>query len=189
MKFPHSDHPDRYLMCDFAGKVYIVQCPEGHIYNEGTETCEIGLSTPGDVNSTRVPLDASQSNPCTVDAILAGRTVLADVNDKTKFITCDVWGDAWISDCPDGLIWDPKDMRCVVDNTVGQVQNPGFLEPNVPNPCTKEKIAAGQFFFPYPYAQDRFIQCDAWGNAFVVMCFPGGHWSDTAKVCVVGNKT
>ncbi|XP_064616192.1 uncharacterized protein LOC135480311 [Liolophura sinensis] len=189
MKFPHPDHPDRFLMCDFVGKVYIVLCPNDHVYNNVTEMCEIGPGTPGSLNFTRVPLDPNLANPCTVEAILAGQMVFADVSDKTKFITCDVWGDAWISDCPDGLIWGPKDMQCVVDNSIGQVQGQGFLEANVPNPCTKEKITAGQFFFPYPYAQDRYIQCDAWGGAYVLLCFPGGRWSDTAKMCLIGNKT
>ncbi|XP_064616969.1 uncharacterized protein LOC135480968 [Liolophura sinensis] len=187
LKFPHPHHLDRYLMCDFAGNVYIVQCPEGQVYNHVTQTCGLGHGTPGSINGTRIPLGSDLTNPCTVEAILAGHMLFADVYDNTKFITCDVWGNAWLSDCPRGFIWDPRDMRCVVESSIEHVQGPGPLEPNVPNPCTKEHIAARLFFFHYPYAKDRYIQCDVWGDAYVMLCFAGGHWNDLANSCTSGN--
>ncbi|XP_064616968.1 uncharacterized protein LOC135480967 [Liolophura sinensis] len=187
LKFPHPHHLDKYLMCDFAGNVYIVQCPKGQVYSHVTQTCGLGYGTPGSINGTRIPLGSELTNPCTVEAILAGHMLFADVYDNTKFIICDVWGNAWLSDCSRGFIWDPSNMSCVVESSIEHVQGPGPLEPNVPNPCTKEHIAARLFFFHYPYAKDRYIQCDVWGDAYVMLCFAGGHWNDLANSCTAGN--
>lgn len=41
------------------------------------------------------------------------------------------------------------------------------------NPCTAEQISRGNFFFPYPGDDSKYIQCTEWPNFAVVKdCAP-----------------
>ncbi|XP_064616976.1 uncharacterized protein LOC135480975 [Liolophura sinensis] len=124
LNFPHPHYLDKYVMCDFTGKVYVVQCPKGHMYNHVTQTCGLGTGTSWSINGTRVPLGSDLTNPCTVEAILAGHMLFPHPHDNTKFIICDVWGKAWVSDCPESYIWKPKDSHCEAESSMGHLQGP-----------------------------------------------------------------
>lgn len=81
-------------------------------------------------------------------------------------------------DCLGGFVWDQRELTCVQEFLVGVTPHPHY------NPCTREMIAMGKLFFPYPDDNRHYIRCDAWGEAFVMPCEPGTVWNQEASVCV-----
>ncbi len=50
------------------------------------------------------------------------------------------------------------------------------------NPCTQENIDNGDFYWPHE-DEDKFVQCDEWGQCFVMECPPGLVWDPVAYTC------
>ena len=51
------------------------------------------------------------NNPCTSQAVSAGRLFFPDP-DPTKYIQCDLWGDAFVNTCPSKLVWNAYLETC-----------------------------------------------------------------------------
>lgn len=52
-RFPHPTDPDKFLLCDSAGQVYIVLCPLTEVYNAVLHECR----APAPVQDTTVGND------------------------------------------------------------------------------------------------------------------------------------
>ncbi|KAL4225899.1 hypothetical protein ACF0H5_013887 [Mactra antiquata] len=155
----------------------------------------------------------SGDNPCTPQALAAGNIYFAVSGDDTKFIECDMLGHANILPCPDGLVWDESRLSCVYSFTVGGGSTgtgtgtttgtgtgtgtgtstgtgtgtttgtgTGTGTGDLKNPCTRENIAANKLFFPHP-DPTKFIQCDLWGDVYVVSCPAGLVWNQYSETC------
>lgn len=91
--------------------------------------------------------------------------------DKTKFIHCDVWGHAWILNCPSNLVWSQQTQTCIEDTH------------SSPNPCTQDKLDQGITMFPL---QDphKYIHCDNGLNPWVQSCVAGTVFDYASQNCV-----
>jgi hypothetical protein len=52
------------------------------------------------------------SNPCTQTAIQAGLLFFPYPSDSTKYIQCDLWGQAFVNSCPSRLQWNAALQTC-----------------------------------------------------------------------------
>ncbi|GFO43935.1 collagen alpha-1(xiv) chain [Plakobranchus ocellatus] len=100
--FPHPTDNTKFLQCDIYGRMYIIQCPQGE---GGTPPVNPTSSLPGGL-----------SNPCTPIALQNGVLFHPVPNDRTKFIQCDLWGQAFLMDCPNGFVWNATYKVCVNPN-------------------------------------------------------------------------
>lgn len=172
---PYPLDDTKFIRCDLQGKMYVTLCPQGEQYHQATHSCGTVSET---IDVDKVPLDPDLPNPCTREAILANNLFFTYPRDSKKFIHCDVWGHAWILNCPSGQIWNQAAHTCTPDplNQGGSTTSGG-------NPCTKEALQNGQFFFPLP-DRTKFIHCDISGNAYVQSCIPNNVFDPVSSVCV-----
>lgn len=179
--FPYPYSPNMFIRCDYKARPYVTLCPDQMTFDARTLTCGFGSSSGGN----RVPLPSSFPNPCTPAHIQAEYLYFQYNPDKSMFIHCDLWGNAWLEQCPVLEIWDQKLLTCVFERPGGN--HPTSTQATITNPCTPQAIAAGQMFHPYPCDHTRFIHCGADGNFWVQFC-PGGMFYDPqAYICVVGD--
>ena len=69
-------------------------------------------------------------NPCTVTNIGKGNLYFIVATDKTKFIECDLNGNANVLTCPSQLVWDQTRLSCVYNFQLGMAvttPNPNAL--------------------------------------------------------------
>jgi len=197
--FPHPSDVTKFLQCDIYNRMYIIQCPQGEVFDLATTACRPNVQPatakpyvpPAVV--TRPPVTVApvvtDTNPCNANAISRGQFYFA-VADKTKFIECDLAGNPNMLSCPAGLLWEQGLLSCVYPlnaggnvpvNPVNQVNN------QIANPCTKTAISSGHFFFPHP-DPSKFIQCDLYGQVFVVNCPAGLLWNAYQETCYGANN-
>ncbi|XP_076454604.1 uncharacterized protein LOC143289502 [Babylonia areolata] len=124
-----------------------------------------------------------KNNPCTQENIDKGIMRFSYPYDPTMFLQCDKRGDAYPTRCPRGAIFNPKSREC------GFVSPPpGPVTPVSPagiaSVCTSQALADNQYYHAYLADPHKFIQCDAWGNAYLMPCAPGTEWSQIAYTCV-----
>lgn len=212
LKFPHPTDVTKYLMCDLSGKLYIVQCPQFESYYQSCQQCVGNTSSScivGKKNST-------DSSPCTLANLQAGRFFFTYQADNTKFIHCDVWGKAWLMSCPGGEVWDQNILTCLTSGSGTQsgstpfspiVRPPsstnyggdevnGFLCcptcPRFSPPCTHDKISAGRLFHGIAGDRHHYIQCDLTGRMYCPMsCAPEAdgsldYFNYLSQTCVDG---
>ena len=86
-------------------------------------------------------------NPCTVTNLNKGNLYFIVATDKTKFIECDLNGNANVLTCPSQLVWDQSRLSCVYNFQLGMA----ITTPN-PNGLT------GKYFqlFENPLSNNRF---------------------------------
>ena len=118
-----------------------------------------------------VPDDSTITNPCIAGSV----TVHTHPSDMTKFIRCDIMGKMYITQCPNKETYDMLTDSCS-NNAVGS--SPGNALPDLNSYCSPTSLLAGDFYFPYPSDDTRFIQCDAFGRAWVRPCPAGLKWDD-----------
>lgn len=53
------------------------------------------------------------------------------------------------------------------------------------NPCIKDGVIQNKRFFAYPDDKTKFIQCNAWGGAYMVSCPEGYEFSQEVSTCVM----
>ncbi|XP_025101567.1 uncharacterized protein LOC112568475 [Pomacea canaliculata] len=133
-----------------------------------------------DVCDTR---DLSFQNPCTREALLAGKTIFPYIYDSNKFIRCDYRGNAYVTLCPRGQTFNSGSLSC--GSEVSGVPYGRPLPASYPNPCTPEKLLAQYFFFEYPPDRQLFIHCDPWGGAWLQTCPTLEVWNQELLTCVV----
>lgn len=195
--FPHPSDNTKFLQCDVYGRMYIIQCPNGEIYDNGLTSCRVANPVvtqppPPAVVATTQGTAGLAFNPCTPVAMAAGQLYFGIVGDNTKFIECDLAGNPTVLNCPTSLLWDQGMQSCIFPinaNTGGTPPvNPTSGLPNgLANPCTPNALQNGVLFHPVPNDRTKFIQCDLWGQAFLMDCPTGFVWNATYKVCVNPN--
>ncbi|KAK7105718.1 uncharacterized protein [Littorina saxatilis] len=179
--FPFPYDTNSFIKCDYRGDAYVTLCPNSQTFNPSTRTC--GYDAPG---TRLVRLPSEYPNPCTPAHIEAQYFYFEYTPDKRLFIHCDPWGNAWLEQCPVQEIWSESLLACIDDRPQNAytTKSPGHT---VANPCTKEALAGGRYFFPYPCDHTRFIHCDVAGNFWVQFC-PGGTFFDPATyICLVSD--
>lgn len=135
---------------------------------KGSHSCG---STTTTITSDKTPLNPNLSNPCTAHALMNNQFFFTYTKDKTKFIHCDVWGHAWILNCPSNLVWSQQTQTCIEDTHSSS------------NPCTQDKLDQGITMFPL---QDphKYIHCDNGLNPWVQSCVGGTVFDYASQNCV-----
>ncbi|XP_069138969.1 peritrophin-1-like [Argopecten irradians] len=178
--FPHPGDTSKFLQCDRFGRMYIVQCPAGEIYNQATTSC----ITPVVVTTASVPV---VNNQCTPQNIAKGDLYFAISGSPNQFIECDLNGNANILTCPSNLVWDQSRLSCVYAftqvNPTPQPGTSGNTLTGAANPCLGQTVTNVGLFFSHP-DPNKFIQCDIAGDAYVLSCPSGLVWNEYSKTCV-----
>lgn len=197
--FPHPTDNTKFLQCDVYKRMYIIQCPQGEIYDTSITACRpAAVATqapfvPPVVTrppQTQAPaINFNNGNPCAQNAIARGLVYFPVVGDKTQFIECDLAGNPARLSCPTGLLWDQGMLSCVYpinagSNGVNTGTNTGSNSlGGIPNPCTAAALNSGHYFFPYPNTSSKFIQCNQYGQGFPVDCPAGLAWNAYLETC------
>lgn len=139
------------MLCDNTGQLYVVHCPQNQSYYQECEQC-VGQGS----SCPEVSVGYQGSNPCTLQNLLAGNFFFRYPPDNTRFIHCDVWGKAWLMDCPVDEIWDQQELTCVTVSSQS-------------NPCRNYKVG-DPLYYPYECDPHKYVQCDLWHQSFLMTC-------------------
>ncbi|XP_045166832.1 probable endochitinase [Mercenaria mercenaria] len=189
--FPHPTDNNKFLQCSDGGRMFIIKCPKGEIYNKATTACsKVQVTNPAVTNPT---------NPCTAQNIASGNVFFPYANDKTKFIECNSQGQPTVLSCPTRLVYDASRQSCVLP--AGTIVNAGTTKAptnggggtatntgvvigtgTMTNPCTPQAVQSNNLFFPHP-DPTKFIHCDLVGNAYVMQCPAALVWSQLTSNC------
>ncbi|XP_067667789.1 uncharacterized protein [Haliotis asinina] len=153
-----------------------VICRQGQIERDCTKDDleDSGLSCEGTMyNHVNVPESSDVSNPCSPDNVCD----YAHPSDSTKFIHCDALGNMYVTQCPGRTQYNPDTVSCGSEPVQGGVPCGRY------NPCTRENIANGNLYHPYPPDPSKFVQCDVFGAATIISCPLGLVWNDAFKTC------
>ncbi|XP_053381096.1 uncharacterized protein LOC123552975 [Mercenaria mercenaria] len=164
-RFPHPYQNNKFLMCDLSGKLYVVICPKGEIFQADCNQCvgENATVTSGCLTPY------TGGNPCSRENILAGKLFFPYPNDAHKFIHCDVWGKPWERPCPAGMEWDQGLLTCIT--------------PSPYNPCRHHQ--PGQpYLYPHYCDPHMYIHCDTNHQSFEQNCQLDYVFYATSQVCV-----
>ena len=74
----------------------------------------------------------------------------------------------------------PPSVYTVIPGTLNKLTT-GFQAP-----CTRANVAANRLYFPYPPNSNQYIQCDLWGDAFLMSCQPTFSFDQYSDTCVNG---
>lgn len=117
--FPFPGDKSRFYECDLKGVPTIRVCPPLLQWDQNILSCmyQANTSQPTGGNTSGQPKPTPQitagnpTNPCTPQAISAGRFFFPHP-DPTKYIQCDMWGDAFVNSCPPKLNWNAYLETC-----------------------------------------------------------------------------
>ncbi|XP_062579673.1 uncharacterized protein LOC134241654 [Saccostrea cucullata] len=161
----------KFIKCDYQHKMYITQCPQGERYSQGSHSCGSSTAT---ITGDKTPLDPDVKNPCTAQTLANQEMFFPYGKDNSKFIHCDVWGNAWVMNCPQNLVWNQNNHACIEDTHVSS------------NPCIKDQIDRGITMFPHPDPH-KYIHCDTGLNPWVQSCVGGTVFDFKTQNCVWEN--
>ncbi|XP_076436779.1 uncharacterized protein LOC143276211 [Babylonia areolata] len=200
--FPHPLAYDRFVYCDNKGVAYLVFCPANFWYNDFSRGCVPGTpppviaatSTPSPTTSkprptTSLPPAITSSpggNPCTQEALNRGDRFFPYPSDEHKYIACTEWPNyGVIKDCAPYHKWSQHDLSCIYMNTVVDPTKDIYI--STPDPlsleCKVGLVDSDTFYHPYPGDNTKFIQCDQFGDAFVMSCPAGRIWNQHFLTC------
>ncbi|XP_025113984.1 uncharacterized protein LOC112576009 [Pomacea canaliculata] len=147
------------------------------------------------------PSNLGIPNPCTPGH--PGYFAYADSTSRVVsynyFIYCSAEGILYLVECPYNSWYNNAFRQCVpgipptvttISPIISHVTPPAFTLPPVTpgtyyNPCTAEQISRGNFFFPYPGDDSKYIQCTEWPNFAVVKdCAPYHKWEQRVLNCI-----
>lgn len=77
--FPHPYNANMYLTCDLTGRVYIVVCPQGTLFEQDSLQC--GSGGPSTGNRT----EQVEINPCTAEQLFQGNFFFPYLGDHHKY--------------------------------------------------------------------------------------------------------
>lgn len=120
---------------------------------------------------------------CTGENIAAGNFYFVYPTDVTKFIQCDVWGHAFVKDCMLNFVWDQSDLICVQVPVINGLP----LDKEVLNPCIHGLVDPHHKFHSYPLDNTHYIECDPWGQAYLMECPSGLSWNEALIQCGQGS--
>ena len=210
--YRHCDS-DMFVQCDDHGGCQDMPCPPGTTWSQEDLTCvhdrnKRSNSEPYPAPSSRKSRnieddsnseDDSKSNNKSESDSNSGRSKNASASstssechscgydnpcshgegyyrhcDSDMFVQCDDHGGCHDMSCASGTVWNQDVKACVHEC------NPYPCN----NPCTADNIDHENFYHSYCKADDKFIQCDAFGGCFVMPCAPGTVWSQEHQTCV-----
>ncbi|KAL8625937.1 hypothetical protein ACOMHN_012529 [Nucella lapillus] len=168
-----SDIPRINVICEVNGKRHA--CTR-------TDIANAGLCPNNDLN---YPLE----NPCTRKNLEKGILRFPHPYDPTKFLQCDMQGRYYISQCPGGAHFILESRACsfspsTPSNPTETPGESGQSTVKIESSCTPEVLAKHQYYHAYAADAKKFIQCDAWGNAFLRDCAAKTVWSQQAYTCI-----
>ncbi|XP_067666686.1 uncharacterized protein [Haliotis asinina] len=158
----HPSDLTKFIRCDVTGKMYITQCPNNETYNESTEGCSHEAIEGG--NSS--PLPSNIQDPCTSENLALGEFYFSFPGDESKYVQCDVWGKAWVKQCPDGLTWNNPHSSCTSTAMSSSV------------PCNSSNDGT---FFPHN-DPSKFYMC-VHGQAVTMPCPHGLVFNTESRKC------
>ncbi|WAR24937.1 hypothetical protein MAR_010641 [Mya arenaria] len=168
LNFPQPSDAAKFIQCGLYGRMIIVQCPGGEVYDQATSSCinlKAVVSEPMDISSLGIYFH------CTAQNLQMGRLCFNVYTSEKQFIQCTAAGNGHVITCPDQLIWDQNRQSCVFALQEGVVISGNLA------------ISAQALFFSHP-DPTKFIQCDLQGNAFVQRCPSRLVWNQYFKTCV-----
>ncbi|WAR24949.1 hypothetical protein MAR_010653 [Mya arenaria] len=201
--FSVANSNKQFIQCDAAGIARVITCPDQLIWDQNRQSCvytlQGGVANPGYLLAVTGFLNGA--NPCTAQAISA-QALFFSHPDPTKFIQCDLQGNAFVQRCPSGgdqplrkqrsagpEFSPPKrpskvsPMRTVRTNAI--IAQPTYIASlGIPSPCTAQSLQAGRIFFSVANSNKQFIQCDAAGNARVITCPDQLIWDQNRQSCI-----
>lgn len=118
--FAYPGDNTKFIECDLQGNPSVLSCPTLLVWNQSILSCLYAAGTINSnpntptLNTTPTPqITANQpSNPCTMAAIQARRLFFPYPSDATKYIQCDLWGQAFVNSCPPHLEWQAALETC-----------------------------------------------------------------------------
>ncbi|XP_036358293.1 uncharacterized protein LOC115215561 [Octopus sinensis] len=200
-------HPNKkfFIQCNKWGTYFVMPCAPGTMWSQSAYTC---IADDNNVNNNNVStqhtkaktdkttttIKSTINNPCTNENSDAGKFYFAHPN-KNFFIQCNKWGTYFVMPCAPGTIWSQNTYTCIaVDSNVNTQHTDSTTDKTtttnnstINNPCTKENIDAGKFYFAHPNKK-FFIQCNEWSTYFVIPCAPGTMWSQSAYTCIADDS-
>ena len=204
--FANPKDRSHFIVCDVFGRMYIMPCRNGQLFNLKDKKCEPTLANPSIGPGVIKP---DSSNPCKMNLMAVLPNYYAFQGDNNKFIECDLLGNAIVLTCPAGLDWSESQVTCVfpLGLSVGTGTGTGMSGTGTgtsgtgtgtgtttgtgtsTNPCSPQAIATGVLFYEHPN-KNQFYQCDLWGDVFVGTCPTRLRWNNNLKTCAgrFGNK-
>eukprot|EP00106_Octopus_bimaculoides_P003271 XP_014770713.1 PREDICTED: uncharacterized protein LOC106869474 isoform X2 [Octopus bimaculoides] len=191
-------HPNKtfFIQCTELGTYFVMPCAPGTVWSQTAYTCisdekyDNTQHTKATTERTTTTNKSIINNPCTKQNIDAGKFYFAHPN-KHFFIQCTEWGTFYVKPCAPGTIWSQSAYTCIADDSNVNIQQTVSSTKRttttrkftIINPCSKENIDAGKFYFAHPN-KNLFIQCTEFGTYFVMPCAQGTSWSQRTYACV-----
>jgi len=195
-----NDDPLKFVQCSEHGQCFIMPCGPGTKWSQAALTCvHDGDSGDGDGDiggdgddggdgdiggpSDDDTYDCGDNNPCTQENIDAGRFYFPH-HVVTNFVQCSAHGQCWVMPCAPGTEWNQELQTCDWPK-----DEPDYETYNCDdrNPCTVENANAGKFYFAND-APEKFVQCSAHQQCWVMPCGPGTVWDQSKLTCDWPNK-
>ncbi|KAK3731582.1 hypothetical protein RRG08_007661 [Elysia crispata] len=107
----------KFYQCTGVGQVQTLQCPSNLIWDQARRSCVLAQGTTG-IGTGSGQTSTSLSNPCTTQQASVLNQFFPHP-DVTKFIQCDLLGNANVMFCPAGLQWDQSKLTCEYPYNVG----------------------------------------------------------------------
>ncbi|XP_052780497.1 uncharacterized protein LOC128217399 [Mya arenaria] len=112
--FSVANSNKQFIQCDAAGIARVITCPDQLIWDQNRQSCvytlQGGVANP-EQNDCVFAGFLNGANPCTAQAISA-QALFFSHPDPTKFIQCDLQGNAFVQRCPSGLVWNQYLETC-----------------------------------------------------------------------------
>ncbi|KAL8559196.1 hypothetical protein ACOMHN_048443 [Nucella lapillus] len=200
--FSHPTDSTKFLQCDIYNRMYIIQCPQGEVFQLRTTSCQPSQQTNTPLPVTTQPPRTIQppattqppaitsvpvvgKNPCNAQSIAWGQLYFPHTSDKTKYYQCDQQGHASVVSCPVLMEWDQTILSCAYPVTVSSGQPKPTQQIQVDqanNPCTPQAIKEDRLFFPH-LDNTKYIQCDLSRNAYINSCPAKLVWNAFLETC------
>lgn len=116
------------------------------------------------------------NNPC-INA--NGLTYFPVPGDNTKFVQCDLYGGAYVVQCPVGQVYNQNTFSCRTPQTT-VVNNPTGAAL-----CTAQAVRSGQIYFTYTNDRTKFYECTAIGQVAIISCPGNLVWDQNRVSCVL----
>ncbi|XP_061179258.1 uncharacterized protein LOC133187884 [Saccostrea echinata] len=141
--FAYAFDKYRFIECDLLGNANILNCPSGLVWEQSRLSCVYDIGTDnvvpnpagtgtGSGTGMGTGTGSGTGTGGTVDLTTLcaqkGSTITTTDDlfhpypgDKSKFIQCDLWGQANVVDCPTNLIWNEISKTCAAPYIVNGV--------------------------------------------------------------------
>ncbi|KAL4226977.1 hypothetical protein ACF0H5_014953 [Mactra antiquata] len=108
-----------FIQCDANGYASVLTCPNNTVWDQNIQSCVLVIKNgiiAGGVNLLGTGVGSltgflATSNPCTPIARQYNQLYFSHP-DPTKFIQCDLHGNAFVQNCPAGLVWNQYSKTC-----------------------------------------------------------------------------